>query len=117
MRRVVAVVPDLLFLTRIAGTARAAGIELIPVAAGDAAAARCAAEPPDLIVLDLTGPGALPLAAALRDDPRTAAVPVVGFYPHVDQELRERAVAAGVGRALPRSAFVRGLAAILSGTG
>ena len=109
-----AVVPDLLFLTRIAETARAAGIELIPVAAG-AAAARCAAEPPDLIVLDLTGPGALPLAAALRADPRTAAVPVVGFYPHVDQELRERAVAAGIERVLPRSAFVRSLAAILAG--
>lgn len=115
-RRVVLVVPDLLFRTRIEATAAQAGIEAIPLSSGQALDA-CDTDPPDLVVLDLTGPGdPIALAAALRKGEATVRIPIVGFYPHVDQALRERALAAGIPFVLPRSAFVARLAEILAGS-
>jgi CheY-like chemotaxis protein len=113
-RRVLAVVPDLMFQVRVRETARAAGVELEIVSAG-AAAAACRDQRPDLVVLDLTDP-ADPFAAAtaIRRESGLADVPIVGFYPHVDATLRERALAAGI-QPLPRSAFTARLAAILAG--
>jgi len=114
-RRVALIVPDLLFRTRIEATAVQAGVAVTVLDAGRAFAA-CVADPPDLVVIDLTGPGdPAALAEQLRTDPATARIPVVGFYPHVDQALRERALAAGIPRVLPRSAFVSRLAEILRG--
>lgn len=116
-RRVVAVVPDLFFATRIAGTAARLGVTLEqPEVAGALEAIRRA--PPDLVILDLHAPGdPLALARALRADPTTRALPVIGFYAHVDGELRTRALAAGLDQVLPRSAFTVRLAAILKGAG
>jgi CheY-like chemotaxis protein len=114
-RRVVAVAPDLFFATRIAGTARQLGVALeLPAPA--AALETIRAAPPDLVILDLHAPGdMLGLARALRADPATRAIPLVGFYAHVDRALREAALAAGVDPVLPRSAFTVRLPALLSG--
>ncbi|HEV2104983.1 MAG TPA: hypothetical protein VGU27_04575 [Candidatus Eisenbacteria bacterium] len=115
MRRVLAVVPDLFFAARIVATAKAAGVE-VELCALAAAAARCAASPPALVLLDLHAPGEPPeLVRALKADPRTAGVPVVGFYSHVDDARRVAALAAGADAALPRSAFTARLAGLLSG--
>ena len=71
---------------------------------------------PDLIVLDLQAPGdPLTLARALKADPGTAGLEIVGFYSHVEQALREAALAAGVDHVLPRSAFTARLPALLAG--
>lgn len=116
-RRVIAVVPDLFFATRIAGTARQVGVGLDLPAPGEALAAVRAALP-DMVILDLHAPGdPLGLARDLRADPATRSIPVVGFYSHVDQALREAALAAGLDRVLPRSAFTRRLPALLAGEG
>jgi CheY-like chemotaxis protein len=114
-RRVVAVVPDLFFAARIAATAEAAGVQVrqpsIPDALGAIRDAR-----PDLVIVDLTaGPAILDLVRALATDPDVGATPVIGFYPHVEGALREAALAAGVDVVLPRSAFTRRLAALLTG--
>lgn len=115
-RRVVIVVPDLLFRTRIEATAAQAGVAAT-VVPPDQALAVCAADPPDLIVLDLTAPGdPVALARELRTAEGTRRVPLVGFYPHVDQDLRARALAAGIPQVLPRSAFVHRMAEILQGS-
>jgi CheY-like chemotaxis protein len=115
-RRVALVVPDLLFSTRIEATAAQTGVAVTSLPADEAFAA-CAAEPPDLLVIDLTGPGdPVALAGALRQAEATRGIPIVAFYPHVDQALRERAVAAGIPQVLPRSAFVARMAEILRGT-
>jgi hypothetical protein len=39
----------------------------------------------------------------------------VGFYPHVDQETRRAAEAAGVDDVLPRSTFTARLAELIAG--
>ena len=113
-RRVLLVVPELMFLTRIRETARAAGVAVEAVAATGAVTA-CRRERPDLVVFDLADP-ADPFAAAqaIQADPDLAGIPLIGYYPHVDASLRERAVAAGI-QPFPRSAFTTRLAALLSG--
>lgn len=114
-RRAIVCVPDLFFLTRIQAAAKRTGAA-IEECAPAALAGRCAAAPPALVILDLHGPGD-PLAAvrALKSSRATAGIPVVGFYSHVDSELRRRALAAGVDRVLPRSAFTAKLEELLAG--
>jgi len=114
-RRVVAVVPDLFFATRIATTAQALRVELEPCTAAGALAA-CRRDPPDLVIVDLQAAGdPVALAIELKRDPATRAVPVAGFYAHVDQETRRAAEAGGVDVVLPRSAFTARLAELLAG--
>lgn len=116
-RRVIAVVPDLFFATRIAATAQATGVTLEQPAIV-AAFARCREAPPDLVILELgAGPATMELARALKSDAATHAVPLIGFYSHVDAATREAALAAGVDQVLPRSAFTARLPALVSGTG
>ncbi len=93
---VVAAVPDLMDRSRLASP----GCQVTHVAPDDLADALATAERPvDLVVIDLSRPGALDAAVGLD-------VAVVGFAPHVDDALFERARAAGVD-ALARSVFFR----------
>ena len=116
-RRVVAVVPDLFFAARIAATAERLGVVLeLPSPAEALEAIRRA--PPDLVILDLHAQGdPLGLARALRADHATRTIHLLGFYAHVDRELREAALGAGLDQVLPRSAFTVRLAALLAGEG
>jgi DNA-binding NarL/FixJ family response regulator len=115
-RRVVAVVSDLLLATRLAETARSVGVRL-DVVPPDLALAACQAELPELVVLDLAAAGdPIGCARALKSDPATAGVRTVGFFPHVDQALRQAARAAGVDLVLPRSALATRLRPLLAGT-
>lgn len=113
-RRVALYVPDLFFATRIAATATREGVEIIPLTAGTAAAT-LRDRPVSLVILDLSADDAFELARSLRRAPETAALPITGFYPHVERDLRERALAAGVDSVLPRSAFTVRLAGLLRG--
>jgi len=111
---VIAVIPDLLFATRVGETARGAGIELVQASLAELAT-RIAGRRPDRVVVDLTTPDAAATIAALRATPGLADLPIVGFYPHVDDALRRSALAAGATHVLPRSAFTTRLAAVLAG--
>jgi len=114
-RRVVAVVPDLFFATRISATASQVGVSLeMPAVAAALEIIRNA--PPALVVIDLHAPGdPLALVRALRADPATRGLRVIGFYSHVERALRALALEAGVDEALARSAFTARLPAILRG--
>ena len=106
-RRILAVVPDLMFSARIVDAARRLEVGLEVVAAESVVEA-CRAEPrPDLVIVDLSAPGdPLGLVRKLKGSHEVAGIPVLGFYPHVDQGLRRAAEAAGVDKVVPRSAFV-----------
>ena len=115
MSHVVALVDDLMFLSRIREAARGAG-----------AAVRAARGPTDLVsgardggqlVLVDADSSRLPWAeavGALRADPSLAALPVVAFVSHVHAERAEAARAAGCTRVLSRSAFVQELPRLLA---
>lgn len=107
---VLAVVPDLYFATRIAATAKTAGVEL-ELVPPQRAAARLAEARASLVLLDLHAPGALALIGELKC--AAAGVPVVGFFSHVEAALGREALAAGADAALPRSRFVARLAPLL----
>ena len=116
-RRAVVLVTDLFFATRIEATAARLGVVLDAPTPREALAA-IRRHPPDLVILDLLAPGdPLALARALKADPATAGVPIVGFYPHVEASLREAALTAGLDQVLPRSAFSARLPALLAGEG
>jgi len=116
-RRVLAVVSDLFFVTKIAATAEAAGVSLetLDVPAARARLLGPGGSAPDLVLLDLAaGEPALALARDLRAA-SPVAPPLAGFYSHVDHATRDAAVAAGVDPVLPRSVFVARLPALLRG--
>ena len=82
-------------------------------AAGDVVLVRHASQLLDhtarLVLVDVTRPGVLEVVG---DVP----APVIGFFPHVDDELAAAASAAGCDEVLPRSVFFRRLPELL-GTG
>jgi hypothetical protein len=93
--RVVAIAPDLMFGSRIEGTLGAAGHEVTlapsiseaPLDEADLLIADLETEPPDALV----GFG----------------LPVLGYYSHVNAEVKRAADAAGVDLAVPRSRMAR----------
>jgi hypothetical protein len=94
--RVVALAPDLMFASRIQETLTAEGHQVLLVTA-------VSQVPPvsevDLLVVDLDreAPGGIVGLGA----------PVLGFYSHTEVDTRERADAAGVDLAVPRSRMAR----------
>jgi CheY-like chemotaxis protein len=115
MATVVALVDDLMFLSRIREAAKGRGLEVRSArSAADAmAGARAGAR---LVIMDLDSPR-LPVSdtlAALRGEPSLRGLPVVGFFSHVEAQRGRDAAAAGCTTVLPRSAFVQKLDALLA---
>lgn len=100
----VAFVPDLMDRSRLAGLSPtfAASLPELVGLADVAGTGSCTA------VVDLARPGALDAAIDLA----TRGVRVVGFAPHVDDELRTRAVTGGV-QVVARSRFFAAPAQVL----
>ena len=92
LRRVVAYVPDLMDRSRL--SAAPAEITFVNEPADLVSAAAGA----DLVVVDLTRSGVLPILADL-------AGPVIGFANHTERDLMDAARAAGCATVLARSAF------------
>jgi hypothetical protein len=112
MARVLALVPDLLFGSRVLAALTAAGHEVELIAEertlrdrmGDAATPAA-----DVLIVDLTddeldGPR---LVEALSGGGELARTRTLGFYSHVDAPARERAELAGFDQVVPRSRMAR----------
>ena len=97
MARVALLCPDLLFGSKLQGALRAAGPE--PVGPGDEA---------ELLVVDLTDD-----ADARIEQAASSGVPRLGFYSHVEQDVRRRAEEAGFERVVPRSRMAREAAVLV----
>jgi AmiR/NasT family two-component response regulator len=93
MSRVVAYVPDLMDRSRMAALD-----DVTFVSDPASLAARAAAEGAEVVVVDLTRPGALEGLAAVEGR-------VVGFANHTERELMDAARAAGCDTVVARSAF------------
>jgi CheY-like chemotaxis protein len=110
VKRILAIVPDLLIETRIEAAARAVDATVETVTAQEATE-RMGSSSPALVIVDLGAPG-LDLEA-IASAARQWKVRLAGFYPHVDVALRRAAKGAGVDHVYPRSRFLRELPAIL----
>jgi DNA-binding NarL/FixJ family response regulator len=116
MSSAVALVEDLMFLSRIQEAARRTGtsVQAVRDVAGLVAALGAGAR---LALIDLDS-ARLPwreALGALRGESALADVRVVGFFSHVHAQRARDALAAGATEALPRSAFVERLDALLRG--
>ena len=99
MARVALLCPDLLFGSRLRSALENAGHEVLPA---DAAA--------DVLVVDLTVDAESRVEVA-----KDSTVPVLGFYAHVEQDVRQAAEAAGFTRVVPRSRMAREAPALVAG--
>ena len=112
MARVLALVPDLLFGSRVQSMLSAEGHEVELLSGEGALRARLgspAAEPAQLLVVDLTNDDldGVGIVEALRAGGALEAVRTLGFYSHVDTPVRERAERAGFDLVVPRSRMAR----------
>ena len=115
MPHVIAVVDDLMFLSRIREAARGAGAE-VRSARGPTDLVAAARDGGRLVLVDADS-SRLPWAEAVARCAPTrplAAVPVVAFLSHVHAERAEAARAAGASRVLARGAFVQELPRLLA---
>jgi hypothetical protein len=112
MARVVALVPDLLFGSRVQSSLLSAGheVELIGEQARLGDRLRDLAAPPvAVLVVDLTSEGLdrTGLVQALSEAGELAGIRSLGFYSHVDSDTRELAEQSGFDMVVPRSRMAR----------
>ncbi|MBZ5563776.1 MAG: response regulator [Acidobacteriia bacterium] len=108
------VVEDLFFLAKIQQTAQQVGVTT--QAASPASAAQDIAQvQPQAVILDLNhrSISALDLVRALKADPTTRSIPIVGFVSHVQADRVSAARAAGCDQVMARSAFTQQLPELL----
>ncbi len=113
---VIAAVDDMFFMSKIRAAAESLNVTVRFVRNIDALFSAAVESLPRLIIVDLQSQKVAPLELArrLKADEQLRAIPLLGFYSHVETELREQAEVAGFDRILPRSAFSANLAEILA---
>jgi DNA-binding NarL/FixJ family response regulator len=98
---------DLLFTSRVTGTARSLGLEVRTARDAEGLVAMARVAPPAGVLIDLGNPG-LDLSALIASLAEACPAPprVVAYGSHVDTETLRAARAAGCDPVLPRSKFV-----------
>ena len=115
-RTILAAVDDMFFAARIRATAEAVGVSIKFFRGVDALISSAAEQAPQLILVDLHNEKLDPIALAreLRSKVTLPAIPLLGFFSHVQVDLKQAAIEAGYDEVLPRSVFSRDLAKILT---
>ena len=113
---VIAAVDDIFFASKIRAVAESLGVEVLFAKSAAQALEAARAVEPKLLLADLHAQKCDPfrLAEAFKADETLRAVPLLGFFSHVQTELQQRAKASGYDRVIPRSAFSKRLPEILS---
>ena len=111
MARVALLSPDLLFGSKVEGGLRAAGHEVTRFE--DEPGVRAA--PGEVLVVDLGAEDVdgVMLVESMRAGGELRGIATLGFYPHVEQETRRRAEAAGFDLVVPRSRMAREMGALV----
>lgn len=117
-RTIIAIVDDLFFASKIRGTAEQVEVSVSFPRHADGVAEIIKRDSPALIICDLhsTRIDAIDLARRLKANEETRDIPLLGFFSHVQTELRQNAEQAGFNRVIPRSVFAKSLIQLLSGT-
>ena len=113
MARVAALVPDLLFGSKVQAALEQAGHEVDLLTSEPEAWDEVGGI--DVLVVDLTTDAfdAVGLVETLKVGGEMHDVRTLGFFAHVEPELRERALAAGFDQVVPRSRMAREGAALV----
>jgi CheY-like chemotaxis protein len=115
MARVAALVPDLLFGSKVKAALEAAGHEVDLISGAVEAWDEVGGI--DVLVVDLTANDVdgIELFETLATGGELHGVRTLGFFAHVQPEVRERALAAGFDQVVPRSRMAREGAALVDG--
>lgn len=117
--RILIVEDDPMNMEMVADLLDAAGYEVLRAETGEAALALARAAPPDLVLMDIALPGMDGLDAMrwLRQDPRTARIPIVAFTASVMGIDHEKASQAGclgiIAKPIDTRTFARTIASYL----
>jgi hypothetical protein len=106
--KVLAVVDDMFFASKIRAVAEAVGVEISFPRTKESLIEK--AREATLVIVDLHNQKFDPLSLPQE----LGNVRLLGFFSHVEVELQRQAVAAGYDQVVPRSVFTRDLAQILS---
>jgi CheY-like chemotaxis protein len=101
---------DLIFTSRITGTARDLGFSVLPARSSEELLQIARRQTPDCVLLDLANPGLV--VADLLGQLRTGCAPmpfVVAYGSHMNAPVLKEARAAGCDVVMPRSQFVEEL--------
>lgn len=114
----VALVADMMFASRVRGTATAIGAAAVTVTRAEKLLEETRRLRPRVVLIDIDARGVdVPgLIARLKSDPELAEIPVIAFGSHVNADALRAAREAGADRVLARSAFVRDLPVLLGGS-
>jgi CheY-like chemotaxis protein len=113
--RVLAAVEDLFFGAKILETAERLNARLALVRSLEELAETLRVDRPDLVIFDLNAEGCRPLEAIrrLKADPDLKDITTLGFFSHVQHDLKVAATEAGCDRIMTRSAFTAQLPDLL----
>jgi len=114
---ILAVVDDLIFMSKIRSAAAELGLTLAFARSSEAALAEMRQHGPSLVILDLNNPRTDPMGTvvAMKSDQALASIPTIGYVSHVDADVVNAARKAGVDDVVARSTFSQRLPEILSG--
>jgi len=113
---VISVVDDMFFASKIRAAAEALGKDISFPRSVDAVVSKARETKPGLIVVDLHNQRIDPVALAreLKADEELRGIKLLGFFSHVQTDLKNNALSAGFDEVIPRSVFARDLAEILT---
>jgi PleD family two-component response regulator len=114
-KKIIAVLDDLFFSSKIREAAKTLDIDLEFVRNADGFKEKISSEKPSLIIFDLNSRAGSPLEIikTIKSTSELKEIPVIGFLSHVQTELKEEADRAGCDLILPRSRFSKDLREIL----
>ena len=115
MARVAALIPDLLFGSKVKGSLEASGHEVDLITSEIEAWDEVGGI--DVLVIDLTTDqlDGVAVYETLATGGELHGVSTLGFFAHVEPEVRERALAAGFDQVVPRSRMAREGAELVTG--
>ena len=112
-KTVIAVVDDMFFAAKIKATAEALGITLVMPRTKQMLFEKLTETKSALVLVDLHNQKINPMDLARELKTKDQQVSLLGFFSHVEMELRQQALAAGFDQVIPRSVFSRDLGDIL----
>ncbi len=115
MKSCIAIVSDLIFSSRIKGTAGKVGAKCKTVRSTCALSDALESETPETVLVDLQCDGISPEEAIRTVKEHSPTTRVVAYCSHVQTDLMEQAKAAGADEVWPRSVFVQRLPELLAG--
>ncbi len=112
---VIAVLDDIFFSSKIKQAANQAAANLIIFKNSDGLLESLKSEATKLIIVDLNSKNFSPLEMIkeIKSNPDLQGIPAIGYLPHVEEELKEKALKSGCDTVMPRSRFSRELPQIL----